>query len=452
MRRLALIAPVLALLATLLFLVLRSGGAEEPYRFAAVFDTAKGMVPGQVIKIAGAKVGKVTDVTLAPGPAARLVLEVEPEHGPFRADASCRILPEGFISENYVDCDPGTRASPELPAADDGVPTVERRRTSVPLALQDVLNVFSAPTPQRLQVLFTNLGVGLSGRGEDLNALLRRSNPSLTQARRTLTILGDENKRLGEAVDATDDVLAELERRGEDVRTFVRRGATVVRTTGARQEALRATVGQLPATLRRTRTALSSLQRAGRALRPTLGRVRGAAPAVADLATNLTAFVKAGRPALGSLRSASLTGLPIVRRARPTVKRLRRASATAAEVLPGLDDLLLSLRDNGGIEALMNLGYRLAAQSAAFDGISHMAGVYIGVQPQCFADPDTAGCSHAYTAPGRGTLPINQPSAGPQTGVDTAMSDARVTATPQPKAQGELPAPVLRKLLERLLK
>lgn len=435
-----------------LVLLLRGGGGEEPYRLAAVFDTAKGMVPGQVVKVAGARVGKVTAVRLAPGPAARMELEIDGERGPFRADASCRILPEGFISENYIDCDPGSAGEPPLRADAGGLPTVARARTSVPLALQDVLNVFSAPTPQRLQVLLSNLGMGLAGRGDDLNTLLRRANPSLTQARRALAVLGAENERLGEAVDATDEVLAQVARRRSDVRAFVGRTAEVARTTGARRDALRRTVGDLPATLRATRTALASLRDAGRELRPTLARVREAAPAVTELASDLPAFTTAARPALATLRRSATVGRPVVRRSRTTVKRLRGLTRAAADELPGLDDLLVSLRDTGGIEALMNVGYKLAAMSAAHDDVSHMAGVFIGIQPQCFAAPDADGCLHGYDAAGSGTIPINAPSAGPQTGWDTVMTDARVTAPARKAATRKLAPNAVRRLLEYLLR
>src|SRR5687768_3689159 len=74
------------------------------FRVEAVFDTAKGMVPGQTVKIAGVAVGKVRDVRIVPGPKALLSLEIEGRFAPFHADATCRILPEGLITENYVEC------------------------------------------------------------------------------------------------------------------------------------------------------------------------------------------------------------------------------------------------------------------------------------------------------------------------------------------------------------
>jgi ABC-type transporter Mla subunit MlaD len=444
---------VLAVLALVVALgLLRGGGSDPDLRVAAVFDTARGIVPGQVVKIAGARVGTVTDVRLAPGPAARLELRIDGRHGPFRADASCRILPEGFISENYVECDPGDPGQPELRAADGGMPTVERRRTAVPLALQDVLNVFSAPTPQRLQVLFSSLGMATAGRGADLNAVLRRANPALGQARRALDVLGDENRRLGSAVDATDTVLRRLARQDGDVRAFVRRTDAVVRTTAARRAALSRTVRDLPRALATTRRALGSLGDVAREARPALRQVRAAAPGLVEATRTIPAFAAAGTPALSALSASARKARPVVRSARTTVRRLGRLAGTTATVSSGLDDLLVDLRDTGGIEGLMNLGYRLAAQSAAHDDVSHMAGVYIGIQPRCLADIKFRGCSHAYDTEGDGTIPVNVPSAGPQLGWDTAMTDARVTSTPAPASgKRKLDPKTMRDLLEYLL-
>ena len=40
--------------------------ADSAYRVDAIFDTAKGIIPGQLVKIAGARVGTIDDVKLTP--------------------------------------------------------------------------------------------------------------------------------------------------------------------------------------------------------------------------------------------------------------------------------------------------------------------------------------------------------------------------------------------------
>src|SRR5439155_8937536 len=67
---------IVAIVATVL---LTRGEEPSNYRVAAIFDTARGLVPGQQAKVAGAVVGKITDVELAPGPKARVVMDVDPD-------------------------------------------------------------------------------------------------------------------------------------------------------------------------------------------------------------------------------------------------------------------------------------------------------------------------------------------------------------------------------------
>ena len=65
----------------------------------------------------------------------------------------------------------------------DGLPTVPLQRTTVPVSLQDVLDIFSLPVDERLSVLINELGIGTAGRGTDINAILRRANPALDAGR-----------------------------------------------------------------------------------------------------------------------------------------------------------------------------------------------------------------------------------------------------------------------------
>jgi virulence factor Mce-like protein len=415
--RRALAAGVALVVVAAVVLLGRDSGSPSTYRVAAVFDTAKGMVAGQQVKIAGAPVGTVKEIDLAPGPKARMLLDVDARFGPFHPDATCTILPEGLISENYVECDPGAAAG-TLPGDGDGVPTVALRRTTVPVSLQDVLNVFSLPTDQRLRILISELGIGTAGRGQDLNALLRRANPALTASRRVLTTFADQRTQLADAITQTDRVLKAVGDQSADVRTFVDRAATVARTTAAHDAGLGQSIKRMPAMLDAVRPGLRSLDRAATNATPLLDALRASAPGLATLTTTLPALSRAGTPALKSLSEVADVGRPVVRGAVSTAKRLQRATAELGPLAPEVDALLVSLRKTGGVEATMRLLYTLAALTATYDGTSHLINFIANVAPNCLAaeaaHTDSPGCSHKWSAPGQGTIPINQPSCGPQ--------------------------------------
>src|SRR5205807_8100583 len=85
-----------------------SSSAPSSYRVDAIFDDARGLIPGQLVKVAGARVGTIEGVSLTPDFKARVEMRVDGRFAPFRSDASCTIRPEGLLAENYVNCDPGT--------------------------------------------------------------------------------------------------------------------------------------------------------------------------------------------------------------------------------------------------------------------------------------------------------------------------------------------------------
>lgn len=430
----------------------RGGGNGPSYRVDAVFDTAKGLVPGQTVKIAGARVGHVVGVQLVPGPAAKIQLKIPGRYGPFSVDARCRILPEGLISENYVECDPGRSRVP-LPAAADGVPTVPRAHTTVPVTLQNVIDVFAAPTSERLRIVLNELGIATAGRGQDLDAVLRRANPSLTQARALTAILDRQNRTIGDAVDQTDRVLMSLAGDRRAVRTFVGRAADLADTLAPVRDGISATVRGLPRMLASTDQTLAQVRQLTTNATPLLRDARAAAPALGTTTSALRTFSRRGVPAVAALARAALTGRGALPPTARLIRALRRLARAAQPVAPQLRDLLVSLRNTGGIEGVLNLGYTLASMSSGYDAVSHMAGVYIGVAPGCIVANllNTAlppGCDHRYGAPGHGTVPVNAPGAGPQDRFDTVLGGARAN----PAARRGLPgAPATRRTASALL-
>jgi phospholipid/cholesterol/gamma-HCH transport system substrate-binding protein len=94
-----------ALCAVLAGLALSAAGGGGPqigdYRVDAIFDNASFLIPGQDVKIAGAKAGSVVDVKLTPQHEARIQMRVGKEFAPFRSDADCTIQPQSLIGEKF---------------------------------------------------------------------------------------------------------------------------------------------------------------------------------------------------------------------------------------------------------------------------------------------------------------------------------------------------------------
>jgi virulence factor Mce-like protein len=417
MRRAALALTAGGLAAVVLLLVLN--GSSGDYRVAAIFDDAKGMVSGQQVKIAGAVVGSVQAVDLSAGPKARMVLLVDRRFAPFHTDATCSIKPEGLISENYVDCNPGSASKP-AETISDGLPTVPLTRTTVPISLQDVLNVFALPTDQRLGVLLDELGIATAGRGEDINGLLRRSNPALQQTQQALQVLDTQRTRLTDAISQSSAVMQALAGDRAAVRGFVDHAAAVLSTTAAHRAALQGDVAQLPGLLAASQPALRSIDHATRSATSLLGELHLAAPGMVTLTQDLPSFTHAGVPAVRTLGATSAVGASALHDATPAVAQLLRSTGPLQTAAPQIEKFLASLRDTGGFEGLLRFTYSFASSLAPEDNLGHFLTILAGARPDCIAAeqanlPDY-GCAKKFSAAGGGELPVNDPSCGPKSG------------------------------------
>ena len=80
------------------------GGA---YKVRAIFDNAGFVIPGEDVKVAGVKVGKIDSLDVTRDFKAVVVLDIQdPAYQDFRTDARCQIRPQSLIGEKFVECTP----------------------------------------------------------------------------------------------------------------------------------------------------------------------------------------------------------------------------------------------------------------------------------------------------------------------------------------------------------
>lgn len=405
------VAPVLAVL--LGGLAVAGCGGPDFYKVDVIFDNSKGVGPGQIVKVAGARAGKVSEVNLTERRKARVSLQVDREFGPFRQDAGCRILPEGFISENFVECSPGNSDSAVLAAAENtGVPTVQVERTSAPIALQDVINMFTQPVNQRLSFLINELGIATAGRGENIAKILERSNPSLKQVRSLLTVIEQDQQSLGNATVSLASVTKRLASRKSDLRRFVANAGEFASTTADHSQQLGNGIASLPAMLAKTNSALSSVDNASQSGGALLANLRRSAPALTQVTAKVPTFAQAGINVLPQVGSALGVGEQALVAARKPAISLEQTAKTLVPTLNSLQSLLVSTRDTGGIEGLIRMSIGLAGVTSMYDQLGHIMSLSIHINVKCILNNEAKGCQRRYNVPGNGTIPINESFAG----------------------------------------
>jgi len=101
------LVPILLVVVVAVAVVLATRGGEEPYKVRAIFDNAGFAIPGEDVKVAGVKVGKIDSLDVTDDFKAVVVLNIEDEaYQDFRRDAECQIRPQSLIGEKFVECEP----------------------------------------------------------------------------------------------------------------------------------------------------------------------------------------------------------------------------------------------------------------------------------------------------------------------------------------------------------
>ncbi len=364
------------------FVAAGAGNGGGGYQVRALFDSAAFVVKGEDVKIAGVRVGKIDSLSVTPDNKAAVVLDItEPGYEDFRKDATCAIRPQSLIGEQYVECTPtqergvGEPLPPELPKIQDGpgagqhlLPT-SQTRTSVALDLIGDIN--RIPVRQRLTLIINELGVGVAGRGEDLNDVIRRAAPALEETDKVLDLIAKQNKVLERLAVNSDEILGPLARERKHITGFAKQSSTVAAATVERQAALAENFRKLPTFLAELTPTMNRLGEFSDASLPVATNLRAGASAINELIERTGPFSRAATPALRGLGDVGDEGIPALRASLPIVKDLHTFGNQIRPVARDLGELLTSLDKNGGIKRLMDYIYFQVQAINGYDDFGH---------------------------------------------------------------------------------
>jgi virulence factor Mce-like protein len=460
MRRLLAIAVILAAAGGVAAAIASSRAqGSSSSRFDVIFDDARGLIAGQLVKIAGARAGTIQNVSVTPDFKARIEANVDSRFMPFHQDATCTIRPEGLIAENYIDCDPGSINSPPLRAEHGQPPTVPVTHTTEPVSLLDLFGIFNLPTRERLSVLINELGISTSARGQDLNDILRRANPALAQARQVISILDHQRRQLATIVDSTSTLAAQGAGHTTDIQRFLDKTAAFTTLTAAHKDNLSQTIARLPALLAATQPALQQLDIVARDGTPLLQQLHASVPALTSVENDLGPFAAAAKPALSQLSSTLTKVTPEIADTQPLVSELNSYVSQSLPSAQTFAKVSSNLQRHGFIENFLSIIYLIPASLARFDGNSHLLSIYLvgphGGACSMYATKPVEGCSAHY-----GSAPPYKPehaaaaSSSPRHASSTAPARAP-RAAPQPAASApapQQPDQPLQNLVDYLLK
>jgi virulence factor Mce-like protein len=323
---------------------LTSTGAKEESgsSFTVEFDNAFGLVKGGDVKVAGVRAGTISKLRLDKQSKRALVdFELTKQgFGSLRRDTTCESRPQSLIGEYFIDCTPGK--SPAKLEAGATIP-VEQTTSTIPADL--LANVMRRPYRERLRIILDELGAGVGGRAEDLNATIRRASPALRETDKVLDILARQNQVLKDLTTNADTVIGDLAGNRKNVGRFVKEAEDVATTSAERRQDIAEGLERLPTFLRELRPTMAELGATADASTPYLRDLNASAGQLERFLNDVGPFAEASRENVRTLAETADTARPAIRSATPTVAELTKATAKAPELANNLEIVLRDLDD-----------------------------------------------------------------------------------------------------------
>ena len=185
------------------------------------------------------------------------------------------------------------------------------------------------PERERLSIILNELGVGLAGRGEDLNDVIRRANPALGRSTRCCGCSARQNEQLEQLAVDSDTIMQPLARERAHVSSAIDNMSAVAEATAERRADLEADIERLPAFLRELRPTMTRLGALSDEMTPVLSDL-------GDVAPDINRFLLELGPVLaGRHPGARLARRGVEDRRRRRSRTRARSSATCGDVREG---------------------------------------------------------------------------------------------------------------------
>ena len=317
----------------------------EVFKLKAQFSTAQAVTPGQgqTVNVAGVKVGEISDVELVDGRAV-VSMNLEPKYDTVYPDAHVLLRPKTGLKDMIVEMDPGTpKSGPKLKQG----ATLPVQNSLPDVNVDEILASLDTDTRAYLRLLLGGAGEGLRGNEDDLQATLRRLEPT---ARDLEKITGELRKRqanIRRGVNNFQLLATALGDKDTDLGNLVNSSNAVFQSFASQDANIRRTLQLLPETLQITQTNLGKVDQLANALGPTLQSLRPAARNLGPSLEQARPFLRESTPIIrDQIRPFTRASLPLVRKLRPTAANLTEVTPDLTSSLETLSYVLNELTYN----------------------------------------------------------------------------------------------------------
>ncbi|HWJ82503.1 MAG TPA: MlaD family protein [Nocardioides sp.] len=284
--RLAVFCVAGVLVLGLLYLTLGQTRLGPSHTYRAVMTDVSGLQPGDLVRVAGVRVGQVDSLDVEDGNQVEVTFHVDQSQH-LTDETQVLVRYENLLGDRYLELQQPAGEGRALPPGS----TIPASRTTPALDLDTLLNgfrpLFRGLQPDQVNELASNLIATLQGRGGTVQSLLTETS-SLTNG------LADDSKAITSLVDNLDTLLGSLDQRDTELRQSIGRFRALVSGLAADRDPITTSV----VSINRLTSELSSLFADAR------GPFRSTVVAVSDLADLLDTNTRTLTRVLRSLPQA----------------------------------------------------------------------------------------------------------------------------------------------------
>lgn len=338
---------VIVLTALIIYGFKKDNPFSRPFHLSVVVQDSSGVKPGAVVRVAGVDVGKVSSVERYNGAeASQINMDLNANGLPVHEGTTIRIRPRLFLEGNFVlDMSPGAPGTPTLKDGD----TIPLTQSSRSPQLDEVLSTLQGPERRDLQVVIQQIGKAFDTvdkddkealtkgetAGESLNDTIKAAAGAGEDIEKLVRALqGQERGDLAAALSSFARVSGPLADHADDLGQLIDGLDRTVSVFAENSQAVRASVQELPETLRVAESTLPQV-------RESLGPIREVSRNITTGLDRVPGLVDASGPFLTqskALLSNDEAGA-LVKSLEPITEGLAQSAPYLASTLDDLDRL-----------------------------------------------------------------------------------------------------------------
>jgi phospholipid/cholesterol/gamma-HCH transport system substrate-binding protein len=273
---------------------------DDGYTVHARFQAATNVVKGNLVQVAGRRVGTVEDIKLTPDGVADLTLKIEDEAiVPLRSGtrATLRIASLSGSANRYVDL--------RIPSAggrkiEEGG-TIDVSDTTSAVEVDQLFQMFDPKTRRGLRSFIRGQATQWNGQGENANAGWNYVNPAVVAASRLFQELDYDTKVLEEFVINSSRLVTDVADRRDDLAALVDQLADMTGAIAQEENDLRSAIDQLPPFMRRANTTFVDLRATLDELAPVVEESKPVTPKLRAVLNELRPFAREAVPTIRNL-------------------------------------------------------------------------------------------------------------------------------------------------------